>query len=170
MLTPESPIQLRRGGRSARGYENNFNIARNERELHRIASRRESADSLENLLLCFRINRDRQDQIRGSSASHPMTARGSDALTHAKPEQCAQSKEDEDMCPLELDNQTWDYGFMCSGSYPSLAYYQRRARELTRYEEKEAAIKRAHQRHCVQRSDSSDSQTSVASMQSSCSD
>lgn len=65
-------------------------------------------------------------------------------------------------CPLELDNEVWDYGLMCSGSYPSLEYYQRRAREITRYEEKEALIKEAHQRLCVGR-DRSDSATTAAS-------
>lgn len=176
-----------------RRIESNFNIARNERELLRIAQRRanaqraipqfvlprgetarETADNIEHLLQYFMVNRDREDQVRGSSASHPMTTRAAaDSVIGARTKADlvpSPSYDEENMCPLELDNQTWDYGFMCNGSYRDLESYQRRAEELTNYAEKEAAIRRAHHRHCVQRSDSDASQTSMESMSSSQSD
>lgn len=128
------------------GFQN-FNLPRNEEALHKIASRRQS-ERLERTLRQFSINYEREQVGRGSSASHPMLA-----PTRAPiPSSLGVAEVTDGRCPLEIDNEVWDYGFMCHGSYPSLQYYQTRAMEITRYSEKEEAIKLAHERHCVQRS------------------
>lgn len=135
--------------------------------LHKIAARRHS-QAMENTLKQFSVNYERQEFGRGSSSSHPMLVAQAHSRARAQSVSLPVLEEQaavvvDDRCPLEQDNEVWDYGFMCQGSYPSLQYYQRRAREITRYEEKEAAIKSAHRRLCVQRSDSDASSSTVSS-------
>lgn len=119
-----------------------FNIPRNEAALAKIAKRRHS-DAMTQTLRQFSINHDREEQVRGSSASHPMLTRRRSSTRIELP-----VLHEEHRCPLERDNEVWDYGFMCLGAYPSLEYYQHRARELTNYEARELRIKEAMEKYC----------------------
>ena len=123
-----------------------FNVQRNDTALERVAARRFS-NQLDQTLAQFAVNHEREQLTRGSSSHHPMSAHKRPVVSHTS----SLESIDEQRCPLEKDNEVWDYGFMCNGSYPSLEYYQRRARELTHYEEREAMIKSAHQRLCCER-------------------
>ncbi|CCG82700.1 protein of unknown function [Taphrina deformans PYCC 5710] len=141
------------------GFQN-FGVARNEEALHKIAARRHS-EAVENTLKQFSVNYDRQEFGRGSSSHHPMLVAQSSRHRSRSMNLPMVEEAVDTRCPLIQDNETWDYGFMCQGSFPSLKAYQKNAREISKFEEKEAAIKRAHLRLCVPRHGSDASENSV---------